>query len=240
MADKHQVPGEPALRWSSRAHTIDEVELELARIWSIPKLTATVAGVEERHVAARTSVMNLVVVARRPEIGEHARGDHPAAHRQAPLPDAHPHLGRPGEPVLARCPDPGLLRPATGRRVGDLRRADLHHRRRRCRAAPRGDRRAAAHPRPAGDAVVAGRAAVLDEAGRRAPGDGQPPGHRRVQLERRRPRAPARARRGHGALLALRERLRARPPEPLARGDRVRLRPARVHPVPHARSSASP
>jgi glucose-6-phosphate dehydrogenase assembly protein OpcA len=72
IADAPQVPGEPALRWSSRAHTIDDVERELARIWSIPKLTATVAGVEERHVAARTSVMNLVVVARRPEIGEHA------------------------------------------------------------------------------------------------------------------------------------------------------------------------
>lgn len=65
-------PGEPALRWSSRAHSIDEIERELARIWSIPKLTEVVGGVEERHVAARTSVMNLVVVARRPEIGEHA------------------------------------------------------------------------------------------------------------------------------------------------------------------------
>ena len=71
-SDAASVPGEPALRWSSRAHTIDEIERELARIWSIPKLTADVGGVEERHVAARTSVMNLVVVARRPEIGEHA------------------------------------------------------------------------------------------------------------------------------------------------------------------------
>ena len=72
LLDTPQVPGEPALRWSSRAHSIDDIERELARIWSIPKLTATVSGVEERHVAARTSVMNLVVVARRPEIGEHA------------------------------------------------------------------------------------------------------------------------------------------------------------------------
>jgi glucose-6-phosphate dehydrogenase assembly protein OpcA len=72
MLDAPQVPGEPALRWSSRAHSIDDIERELARIWSIPKLTAMVSGVEERHVAARTSVMNLVVVARRPEIGEHA------------------------------------------------------------------------------------------------------------------------------------------------------------------------
>jgi glucose-6-phosphate dehydrogenase assembly protein OpcA len=72
VLDAPQVPGEPALRWSSRAHSIDDIERELARIWSIPKLTAMVAGVEERHVSARTSVMNLVVVARRPEIGEHA------------------------------------------------------------------------------------------------------------------------------------------------------------------------
>ncbi|MEA2630845.1 MAG: hypothetical protein QOE66_1064 [Chloroflexota bacterium] len=72
MLDAPQEPGEPALRWSSRANSIDDIERELARIWSIPKLTAMVSGVEERHVSARTSVMNLVVVARRPEIGEHA------------------------------------------------------------------------------------------------------------------------------------------------------------------------
>lgn len=68
-----QVPGEPALRWSSRAHSIAEIEQELARIWAIPKLTAVGEdGEEERNVAARTSVLNLVVVARREEIGEHA------------------------------------------------------------------------------------------------------------------------------------------------------------------------
>jgi len=71
MGDKPPVPGEPLLRWSSRAHSIDEIDKELARIWSAPKLTTVVEGVEERHIAARTSVMNLVVVARRPEIGEH-------------------------------------------------------------------------------------------------------------------------------------------------------------------------
>jgi glucose-6-phosphate dehydrogenase assembly protein OpcA len=64
-------PGEPSLRWTSRARTIDGIERELARIWSIPDLTATVDGQDVRHVAARTSVMNLVVVARRPELGEH-------------------------------------------------------------------------------------------------------------------------------------------------------------------------
>jgi glucose-6-phosphate dehydrogenase assembly protein OpcA len=64
-------PGEPTLRWASRAHSIAEIDQELARIWAVPKLTAPTAGAEERHIAARTSVMNLVVVARRPEIGEH-------------------------------------------------------------------------------------------------------------------------------------------------------------------------
>jgi glucose-6-phosphate dehydrogenase assembly protein OpcA len=63
-------PGEPALRWRSRAHSIEEIEQELARIWAVPDLTAVVGGAPGRHVAARTSVMNLVVIARRPEIGE--------------------------------------------------------------------------------------------------------------------------------------------------------------------------
>jgi glucose-6-phosphate dehydrogenase assembly protein OpcA len=67
-----QVPGEPTLRWSSRVHSIAEIEQELGRIWTIPNLVVMRDGVEERNVAARTSVMNLVVVARRPEIGEHA------------------------------------------------------------------------------------------------------------------------------------------------------------------------
>jgi glucose-6-phosphate dehydrogenase assembly protein OpcA len=65
--------GEPVLRWSSRTHTIDGIEAELARIWAQAPLTTEGEGGEpERHIAARTSVMNLVVIARRPEIGEHA------------------------------------------------------------------------------------------------------------------------------------------------------------------------
>jgi hypothetical protein len=64
-------PGEPALRWTSRASTIDGIERELAKIWAEPDLTTAVDGVDERHIAARTSVMNLVVIARQPEIGEH-------------------------------------------------------------------------------------------------------------------------------------------------------------------------
>lgn len=65
--------GQPVLRWSSRTHTIEGIEAELARIWAqAPLTTAGEGGEPERHVAARTSVMNLVVIARRPEIGEHA------------------------------------------------------------------------------------------------------------------------------------------------------------------------
>jgi glucose-6-phosphate dehydrogenase assembly protein OpcA len=65
-------PGESALRWRSRAHSIEEIQQELARIWAQPDLTVDVDGdgTNERHIAARTSVMNLIVIARRPEIGE--------------------------------------------------------------------------------------------------------------------------------------------------------------------------
>jgi hypothetical protein len=62
--------GEPALRWSARAHSIAEIESQLARIWSSQDLTTDVDGQPGRHIAARTSVMNLVVIVRRPELGE--------------------------------------------------------------------------------------------------------------------------------------------------------------------------
>ena len=61
---------EPVLRWSARAKTIPDVEKELSRIWAKQDLTTEVDGAPGRHVAARTSVMNLVVIARRPEIAE--------------------------------------------------------------------------------------------------------------------------------------------------------------------------
>ena len=61
---------EPVLRWSARARSIADVEKELARIWANQDLTTEVDGQPGRHVAARTSVMNLVVIARRPEIAE--------------------------------------------------------------------------------------------------------------------------------------------------------------------------
>lgn len=61
---------EPVLRWSARAHSIAEVETELARIWAGQDLATDVDGQPGRHIAARTSVMNLVVIARRPELAE--------------------------------------------------------------------------------------------------------------------------------------------------------------------------
>ena len=75
-------PGEPTMRWQSQANSIDGIEKELARIWAQPSaLVAVGSGPEAtgdadaprgRHVSARTSVMNLVVVARQQELGERA------------------------------------------------------------------------------------------------------------------------------------------------------------------------
>ena len=68
--DQAGLPGEPILRWSARAHSIPEIEVELAKIWAAQDRTAAADTEVSRHVAARTSVMNLVVVARRPELAE--------------------------------------------------------------------------------------------------------------------------------------------------------------------------
>ncbi len=68
-ADQLATPGEPVLRFTSRAKSILEIERELNRIWSQVDLTVRDedrAG--GRHVAARTSVMNLVVITRRMEV----------------------------------------------------------------------------------------------------------------------------------------------------------------------------
>ncbi len=63
-------PGEPQLRWQSRANTVDEIEKELSRIWAQP---STVVDPNHegptRQAAARTSVMNLVIVAGDSETG---------------------------------------------------------------------------------------------------------------------------------------------------------------------------
>jgi glucose-6-phosphate dehydrogenase assembly protein OpcA len=50
---------------------VEEIERELARIWALPRLLALVGEGEEGRVAVRTSVLNLVVMASRPEIAEH-------------------------------------------------------------------------------------------------------------------------------------------------------------------------
>jgi hypothetical protein len=65
-------PGEPTLRWAGRATSVAEIERELGRIWSLPQAMTSRDGVAERLVAARTSVLNLVVVARSPELGQWA------------------------------------------------------------------------------------------------------------------------------------------------------------------------
>ena len=64
--------GKPALRWSSRARSIAQIEAELGKIWTSISYRTTPGedGGEERRVAARSSVMNLVVIAGRGEIGE--------------------------------------------------------------------------------------------------------------------------------------------------------------------------
>lgn len=61
---------EPVLRWSDRAHSIAEIEKVLARIWAQQDLTVDVDGEPGRRIAARTSVMNLVVIARTREVAE--------------------------------------------------------------------------------------------------------------------------------------------------------------------------
>ena len=66
-------PGRPMLRWASRTRSIDGVAAELGKIWSTISLTTPgESGDPERRVAARSSVMNLVVIAGRGEVGERA------------------------------------------------------------------------------------------------------------------------------------------------------------------------
>lgn len=65
--------GQPTLRWSSRTNSLAGIEAELAKVWSSTPLTTTGdEGALERRIAARTSVLNLVVIARQPELGARA------------------------------------------------------------------------------------------------------------------------------------------------------------------------
>jgi len=61
----------PDLSWSARATGVAGIEQALARIWSEAPDTA-VGPDGEPHVVARTSVLNLVTVARRPELADRA------------------------------------------------------------------------------------------------------------------------------------------------------------------------
>jgi glucose-6-phosphate dehydrogenase assembly protein OpcA len=63
-------PGDPILRWDQRATSVAEIDRELGRIWASPRAAAARDPDGERTIAARTSVLNLVVVARSPELGE--------------------------------------------------------------------------------------------------------------------------------------------------------------------------
>ena len=65
--------GHAEIRWKSKADSIAGIEQELGRMWS--QIDLSVPGSEEggaRLISARTSVMNLVVITRRPEIAERA------------------------------------------------------------------------------------------------------------------------------------------------------------------------
>jgi hypothetical protein len=62
-------PGDPVLRWDQRATSVAEIDRELGRIWASPRAGAAGDPGGER-TAARTSVLNLVVVAGSPELGE--------------------------------------------------------------------------------------------------------------------------------------------------------------------------
>jgi glucose-6-phosphate dehydrogenase assembly protein OpcA len=70
LMDAPGAVGKPMLRWQSRAKSIDGIAAELGRIWQSISLTAEGPAGDERRVAARTSVMNLVVIAGRGEVGE--------------------------------------------------------------------------------------------------------------------------------------------------------------------------
>ncbi len=178
-------PGEPMLRWLSRARTIDDIETELARIWAQPNLMVDANGERRgRYIAARTSVMNLVVIAQKPEVGEWAAeiisrlaGRHPSRTMVVLSADpdgppwldarieAHCVLPRPDAPEM--CSE--VIHLTAGGETG-----------------PTPDRAGgpAAHPRPAGDRLVARRAAAGLGPHGRAAGHRRPPRGGRFGLVR--------------------------------------------------------
>ncbi len=224
--------GEPVLRWSARAHSIAEIEHELARIWSGQDLTAEVDGEPGRHVSARSSVMNLVVIARRPELAEHCAatiqaltGRHPSrtmivgsADPDGPSwldarVEAHCVLPREGSPET--CAE--MIHITAGGEAGRHVAAIVD---------------AAADPRPPGHHLVAGRATARSGRDERHARRGRPARGGRLHVERRRARSHPRTRGPGGDRTPGRQRLRARPPVALARGDRLDLRRSGVPAVP--------
>ena len=146
----------------SRAQSIEGIERELARIWAEPNLTVDDHGGGElgRHIAARTSVMNLVVVARQPEIGERSAetisrltGRHPSRTLviQGADPDGPPWIDA---RIQAHCVMPRPDAPETCTELIFLTAGGETGRHLFGLVAPLLD------PRPAGDRVVAGRAAA--------------------------------------------------------------------------------
>ena len=227
-------PGEPTMRWLSHAHSIDEIESELNRIWAQPNLLIGPGGQGAGPAHRRADVGDEPRRRRAPAGGRRAcRRDDPAADRPPPVADAHRPVGGPGRPAVARGADPGALRPAPRGRARDLHRADLPDRRRRDRPPSHRARGAAARARPAGDRVVARRAAARPRARPRPARGHRPARHRRLCLVRRRAPAAVPAGRAVRRLPAPGDPgLRARPAVALAGGDRVGVRPPGLHPVP--------
>jgi glucose-6-phosphate dehydrogenase assembly protein OpcA len=62
--------GEPELRWTARAHSIAEIETQISRMWSAKDSGRQAAEEERGTSAARTNVMNLIVIASGPELAE--------------------------------------------------------------------------------------------------------------------------------------------------------------------------
>jgi glucose-6-phosphate dehydrogenase assembly protein OpcA len=62
--------GEPTLRWTARAHSVAEIESEINRMWSANDDGLEADDASRESSAARTNVMNLIVIASGPELAE--------------------------------------------------------------------------------------------------------------------------------------------------------------------------
>ena len=239
--DRRPAIGEPVLRWSARAHSIAEIESELARIWASQDLTATIDGEPGRHVAGADERDE--PRRHRPPAGVRRalRGDHPGADRPPSVADDRHQVGRPRRAVVARRAGRGALRHAArrtrrrpaprrstsraaARPAGTSRRSPRRCSSTTCRSRSGGRASRRSTSRPARDLL-----------GRRGP-----PRRRRLDVERRRPRPPARDGRARrdARELAISD-FALRPPVALAGGDRLDLRRSRTSCRTCARSAGS-